>query len=638
LSRSTLAVGVVLLFAALVGLGVHGFSISAWHGVIDGSTATEVLVGKPQLIRSDDWQVQLPLAFSQGVQRPSFPLVNPLVGLGQSALLPIELPVASPLVLFRPTQWGFFLGDDAGMAWMWWSRVLGLLVVWFGVFCVVTDGRRGLSAGGAALLAASPFFQFWSFNAAPHAAAMGACFLASVWLARAASVRAVILAAAALAAAGAWFALAIYPPYQIALAWLYVALMAGFLLSEGPSLDLRRHHVARLVALGGAALFVAGVLLIFFAEAREAIQVMGGTSYPGRRISLGGEKPLWQLVTANFATGLWASHWGILDNICEQAGFGMLAPLPVLLWLWRSARGEHGTDRFALTLALYEITLVGFGALGVPEGLARVTGLSFVPARRAVIGVGLADTVLLLRYLAVAPPAGRLLSLALATSWALLLALASRWLGSALPEAGSSLPLALAAGNGALLWLVLVSRRRAAVAWTLALALLATTAWFNPVVVGGARFVKENPLSQKIVEIDRATPGGSTWVVFGRDDLAALFRAVGVRSVNGPLTLPQLELWQRIDPRQHFRAVYNRYAHVAFVASSRPEPEFQLYSQDYVIVRIDPAGPGLHDLGVTHVLFRGTEPERHLFERIAPLEELASIGESHLYRVPPPTP
>ena len=164
---------------------MHGFSISAWHDVIDGSPQDEILLGAPRAIRSDDWKVQLPLVFAQAAHDPPFPLVNDRVGLGQSALLPIDLPVAHPLVLFRPTRWGFFLGNDTGLAWLWWSRVLGLVAVWYAVFRVTTGGRRDLAAAGAAILFASPFFQFWSFNAAQYAAAMGASFLATVSLARA---------------------------------------------------------------------------------------------------------------------------------------------------------------------------------------------------------------------------------------------------------------------------------------------------------------------------------------------------------------------------------------------------------------------------------------------------------------------
>ena len=132
--RALLPLTLLALLATLVALRLHGFSISAWHQVIDGSAPAEVLLGEPRPIRSDDWKVQLPLAFAQGASEPRFPRVNERIGFGQSALLPIELPVADGLVVFHPTLWGFFLGDDVGMSWLWWSRVLGLFTAWTGVF------------------------------------------------------------------------------------------------------------------------------------------------------------------------------------------------------------------------------------------------------------------------------------------------------------------------------------------------------------------------------------------------------------------------------------------------------------------------------------------------------------------------
>src|SRR6185295_18067798 len=102
-------------FGVLVALHLHGFSLAAWHEVIDGSPPSEVLLGEPRLIRSDDWKMQLPLLIAQTAATPRFPLVNPSVGLGQNMLLPVEAPVASWIALFRPTMWGFFLGPDAGL-------------------------------------------------------------------------------------------------------------------------------------------------------------------------------------------------------------------------------------------------------------------------------------------------------------------------------------------------------------------------------------------------------------------------------------------------------------------------------------------------------------------------------------------
>ena len=184
-TAGAITAALLLLFASLVALRVHGFSLAAWHEVIDGSAPTEVLLGTPRLIRSDDWKVHLPLLLAQTAQAPRFPVVNPSVGLGQNMLLPLDALVAHWVALFRPTMWGFLLGPDAGIAWLWWSRVLGLFGVWFAVLTVVTRGRFAPAATGAALLACAPFFQFWAFNGAPQVTSMGAAFLATVALARA---------------------------------------------------------------------------------------------------------------------------------------------------------------------------------------------------------------------------------------------------------------------------------------------------------------------------------------------------------------------------------------------------------------------------------------------------------------------
>jgi len=637
--RAALPIGLALLFAGLVALRVHGFSISAWHALIDGSPPSEVLLGEPRAIRSDDWKVQLPLAFAQAAHEPGFPRVNDRIGLGQSALLPIELPVAYPLALFHPTMWGFFLGDDVGMAWLWWSRALGLFGSWTAVFYLVSRGRLALSAAGAAALASSPFFQFWSFNAAPQAASMGVAFVATVALARARRPAAIAASAVALAYAGACFALALYPPFQVPLAWLYLALVAGFWLDGRRELELRHHGPLRAAAFLAAALVVAGAVAWFAWDAREAIQRMRGTAYPGLRIATGGDRTLWQLANANLAAPLWARDWGPLFNVCEAASFWMLAPVAVGSWLWRSAADRSRFDRFALPVVALWFALAVYIAAGFPDWLARASLLALAPGRRAVLALGLADAVLLVRFLACAEPVrDRRRIVVLSAGFALGLALCAVPLARALPGARLAWLLPLTAANGVLAAWVLAARRRALPALAIAVASLATTAWFNPIAVGGAGYLVGNDLSRRIVEIDREAGGSSTWVAFGSDEVANLFRALGVRSINGTHTLPQLELWARIDPHGRWRGVYDRYAHVAFVASAEPRPSFKLRSQDSVVVYVDPSGPELRALGVTHALFHGEAQQREAFERLSGYEYLGSVGTNHLYRLPAVSP
>lgn len=593
---------------------------------------TEVLLGEPRMIRSDDWKMQLPLLLAQTAQTPRFPVVNPSVGLGQSMLLPVDALVAHWVALFRPTMWGFLLGPDAGLAWLWWSRVLGLFGVWFAVLAVVTRGRFAPAATGAALLACAPFFQFWAFNSAPQVTSMGAAFLATVALARAKEGRAIVAAAVALAVAGAWFALSIYPPYQVTLGWLYVALVAGWLLDARDELPLRNHVAMRAIALAVAGVCVVAVVAAFASEASDAIALMRDTAYPGRRMSTGAERNLAELWNANLGAPLWAEKWGPLFNICEAASFWMLSPVPLALLLWRRTRGER-IDALTAAVALYAVALTIYALIGIPSFLARVTALGFVPGKRAVIGIGLADAILLVRFAGCSAPArrderGRVLAIAVA--WFAVLAGCSFWLVRELPDARLPVLLAFALGNAALAAFFLQMPRRALLALVALSAI--STLWFNPLAVGGAAYLRDNALAQKITEIDRAEGGDTTWVAFGRDDVPNLFRAIGVRALNGVHPIPQLELWKRIDPDGRFRNVYNRYAHVAFVAAPSGAPRFQLHSQDYVIVQIRPDSDEFRALGVTHVLVR--EGDAAAFERLSGFEPLATIGPNHLYRVP----
>jgi hypothetical protein len=632
------AVAVFALFALLVGLRLHGFSLPAWHRVIDGSAPNEILLGKSRLVRSDDYRVQIPFALSQAAHDPPFPAENRLIGLGQSAFVPIEAPVAHPLILFRPTVWGFFIGKDIGIAWLWWSRIFGLGVVWYFVFRVLTEGRRGLSLAGATSLVAAPFFAFWSYNGAPHAAAMGAAFLATVSLLRAEGRRAIWASGAALALAGGWFALAFYPPYQVTLAWLYLALVTGFLLRERERLPLHRDVSTRTLALAAATLFVAAVACAFVWEAGDALTALQRTVYPGERQNASGDRPLWQIVNANFASTLWAESWGPFYNICEAASFWLVAPPLVVFAGWRAVRRKAPIDTLSVVVLVYAVTFALYAAGPFPGWLLKATGLGLVPAKRVVIGLGLADAVLVLRFLAISTPAlgrERIHAAVIAAGWALALGLASVPLAGALRGARPWLLVALAIANGLLAWVAMVSRRRTIAAWVVAGASFGSSIWFNPLVVGGTEFLTQNELSRRIVEIDRSEGGKTTWAAFGGEEVADLFRILGVRSVNGLHALPQRALWRRIDPMERRARIYGRYAHIVFRAAPVGDPVFRLILGDIVGVDIDPKTPALRALGVTHVLLHGDEADRLSFEQLAPFERLGSVGKNHLYRVTP---
>jgi len=152
------------LFTLLVGFHFHGFSISMWRTVLDGSEPAEIVWGNARPQRTDDWLVNIPFSLAQTAHSPRFPVVNSLIGFdGQNMMAPAKGLTRNFLGLFRPTMWGFLLGDEIGLSWGWWSAVFGVSLSFFYLFLIVTGDRFSLAAWGALAVVFSPVFQFWSF-------------------------------------------------------------------------------------------------------------------------------------------------------------------------------------------------------------------------------------------------------------------------------------------------------------------------------------------------------------------------------------------------------------------------------------------------------------------------------------------
>ena len=630
-TRSFLA-ALAVLFAVLVGLHLHGFSISVWRQWIDGSPPDEVLLGRPQEIRIDDYAVILPLAFAQERHDPPFPVVNTLIGQGQNMLVPFSLPVWHPVILFRPDTWGFFLGADTGMAWRWWSRTLGLFAVAWLLLLVVTGGDRALSAFGALFLVESPFFQFWALRPAPVTIHAGLLVLAALGVAFARRPRWIVLGGMLLGYATVGFVFAVYPPFQVPLAYLALLLFGALGFAHREALDLRAHAGWRAAALVLAAVIAVSGVALFFGAAGDAIESMRNTVYPGHRLSLGGGRSLADLLAASIGAPLLVSDYGPLLNACEAAGFWLLSPVLLAAALWRwAARGQR-PDAVMLALAGAWTALVLHATTSMPAWLARASLWSLVPGHRSVIALGLVEVLLVARLLSRSPPTHGRLRVGLSLTWGAAVAVFGVALSKELPDIHLSGVLVFALANAILAWIALAPRRPWFGMAAFAVASCAVSAWFNPLVRNGSEVLRDNELARAVIEVDQEHEGASVWVAFANVGLANLFRAVGVHSVNGVHPVPQLELWKAIDPGGVEVDAYNRYAHVLFGAAQSLEPSFVRGSFDAFLVLMNPASPALRELGVTHVVVDSPQA-REIAERGGAVW-LRSVGRYHLLREP----
>lgn len=623
------------LFAVGIALQLHGYSISAWRQQIDDSPPDEILLGKARLIRSDDWNVIIPLSLAQRAHDPPFPVVNELIGLGENALVPFALPVAHPLTLFRPATWGWFIGPDVGLAWQWWSQLLGLLAALALFFRMATPSADAsqtpirVALAAAVLAVGSPFVLFWSLRSASVPAFGALAAVGALGIATARRPAAILGFGALLGWAGGCFALELYPPFQVPTALLLGVIVLALLHERRSELQLRSRGAFRLAALAAGVAIPFAALAWLFLSAGDAIDALRNTSFPGRRVNAGGERALFELVGANLALAWRVESWGPLLNVCESAGFFVLGvPLAAAAILRRSGRGLGAVEVAAIYVV---IVLVAHAVAGYPSSLASATGLALVPGRRSMVAIGIADALLAARLMGRpgGVGAGRVVAITVGAGWAALLALAASRAADALPEYPLPFGIGLAVCNGALVAWAASARRGFAPLAAAAVASIAVSAWFNPLVRGGSDFLRDNPLAREVIAIDAARGGESIWVSFGDQYLPNLFRAVGVDAINGLHPIPQPALWSRLDPHGVHRGDWNRYAHVTFVAWAQDTIDVRLHSTDTLVVSMNPRAQVLRELGVTHMLIETDDPAT--FARVSGHEQLASFGRLHVF-------
>lgn len=623
--------GCLLLLLVLSLARLHGFSLPKWHEKIDGSPAPELLLGTAQGIRSDDWAVSLPLIFAQSAQSERFAATSDLIGYGG-----VDMRVGSPVPVrgwvtsFRPQLWGYFAGRDTGMAWQWWFRILALFCAAFLTFLRLGGERVGLAAAAAGAFAAAPFFVFWSYNCEPLAAMAMLTFVCFAGIARARTTGSIVAWGLLLAWAAGCFALSfLYPPYQVSLAWAIAACTSAWLVRERAQLQAAGQLALRAGVAGGALALAAILVAVFFVQSREAIEVLSATLYPGTRASFGGDVSFLHLVQNYFSVPAGEPALNAFGNVCEAGAFLYLCPLLGAAFAWDAIARRRRPDPAAVILLSVVALFTVYALFGFPPLLAKALFLGRLPGLRAVPAVGWIDFALLMTFFASGPALSRRAQWVLTSAWALALVVLGGFVAS---RTGSGALLVLGVSAAFVALGIFVLRRRTVAVAVLAIASLVLTSWFNPVVRGGSDYLSANPFSSKVLELDRAAGGRSRWIVFEQASLADLFRAIGVRAVNGVHFYPQHELWSRLGLLERSPEIWNRYAHVAFELAERPdEARLQLKNLDAIVVRIHPEHPAFARLEVDYLVWVGGDPAA--LRALSSLRLAASIGDKHIFRV-----
>lgn len=553
----------LILFVVLTVCKVNGSSIGAWTNYVPSNTSSSVLLGKVREIRSDEWLTQTPYYLSQANSKTPYSVINKNITMsGQNMIVSYGEPVWDISTLAKPLLWGFLLlGPSYGLAWYWNLKLLLMLLLSFELCMILTQKNTIVSLLGGFWIVLSPAIQWWFMqHVGDIVFYMEALVVLFYMFFRHFDRPAVKIACAiGFGLSGVGYVLMLYPALQVPLGYLTVLLLCLVFFRFRKKVVFSYKDW---VLIGCVCVAALGILLHVYLISKGAIATIAQTTYPGHRVSTGGEGMPYSINA--FLTNLFLPFKDVpagLANNCEISSFynflpAVLLTMPFLI----KYRARH--LRLGISLSIFSLLCLIYNYVHVPVWLAKLTLLSYVTYR---IELAYAFSAMLLSIWALS----ELTHLAASRRM-------NPWLAG-ICSAGIALFYFLSVYETQLktyvrlryyivfifVLLVLNFLLMRGLKWMFSIIMsgvvIVSGAVVNPVNIGvGSLF--NNALSLEIGKIKKSDPN-AYWLTSNMV-MGNFLAAQGVRDLDGTNFYPDMKKWSLLDPQGKEASVYNRYAHI----------------------------------------------------------------------------
>lgn len=388
--------GLVILIAVV--FNINGSSLNIWNGYLQGDESDGIVFGKPRTIRSDEWAVNTPRAFSQAYNGHRY--FNALFGGQPSDMFLIkDTPVWTLAEIFRVFHWGYLIfGNSRGLAFYWSARLVVLFLAAY-EFCLLlaANKKRGLAVMGASLVTFAPFIQWWfAVNSLPEMliAVFASVVLLNKYLTEYSPWRRAIYAFFISICAG-MFILGLYPAWQIPLFYVLIALVISQINKYWGRIRLSRKDVLNLLLV--VALFIAALSSVALMSLSTIVDAMH-TLYPGHRELAGGDLSWSRLMGGVGTLILPFRDQPNMINPTETALFVDLFPVGLLVTLFNCFKKRCCDLVDGLLIGVLALDVI-YSCVGLPLWLAKILILTPVSGGRMVVGIALANIILLVKGL-----------------------------------------------------------------------------------------------------------------------------------------------------------------------------------------------------------------------------------------------
>lgn len=557
-----------IVFLLLVFFKVNGSSVDFWSNYIDNSGKTSVVEGTAKGIRSDEWAVLLPVYLSQINSSTPFSIINPLITTsGQNVLITMGAPVKDIYTISKPLHWGFMLfGADRGLAWYWNMKLILIILLSYELCMIITKGNKQVSSLGSIWIAFSPAVQWWFVQ---HVGDNVLYFEAIVvtfyyFLKYFNKLGLKILFAGLFALSCVGYVTPFYPPVQVPFGFLCIIMMILIFGDFREKIQIKKSDI--LIA-GCTITFIILMLVHLYLIIKDALPLMNHTVYPGKRISTGGDGPVYG--SFDYLLNIILPFKGVsLDNPCELSSFYNFLPA-VLLVMPVFIKHKVSSLKYGIAFSIYSVFFALYAHYSfIPAFISKITLLSYVTGVRAFLAYAFAAMLLSIWALAELWRSGdvnRIYGIIVAAAVTVVYFSAVKIIGIS----GNEFKYSVAA---IIIFVILnylfVRGYKRIFSASMIIIILVSGATVNPINIGSGLLLKCN-IASEIQFIKKSEPD-AVWMGLDADEndglaiLDVLIYANGAKTIGGINNYPDYAKWSLIDPSGKYSYIYNRSAHITF--------------------------------------------------------------------------
>ena len=391
--------GIVLIYAVL--MGYSGSSIGVYNDIIQPNNREiyySPIFGDSRTIRTDEWAVNAPSFVSQCVDPNGNNYSyyhDSLRGTKTEMFSQLNQPILDILSIGKPFTLGaLILGASRGYSFLWAASIIALLLVSFEFCMVISKNNKLASLLGMLLISFSASTQWWQCYNIFTWGMLAIVLFDKFMLTKKFSTK--ILCSIGIFISGISYIFYFYPTWQVPYGYIYLAVLIWVVIKNWKEYKINKKDILLIFAI---ILAIGAILGIYFVKSADALKLITGTDYPGKRFETGGKEI--KTIFSYVYSIIFPYKIDTISNPCELSSMISFYPIPMLIALIYLVRNIKTKKHFSFLIPMLIISIVYsiFMVFGVNEMFAKITLLYMTPAGRLAVPLGFSQILLIVYML-----------------------------------------------------------------------------------------------------------------------------------------------------------------------------------------------------------------------------------------------